>query len=133
MDADKAQSPDEELLVRSAAGVHSSLDVSTAVERFNGAARRGGASPRGVLEETVVIRQGGASVRDSVQNLFALMFPALFPWGRGDPDENRPVNVSRERCLAHYLLLSSRRFSQDSIFPLVAYDYTAKHTALAQA
>ena len=61
------------------------------------------------------------------------MFPGLFPFGRGDPDEPRRVSVSRAQFLRHYVLLSSRRFAQDTVYPLVAFDIVARHMALSRA
>ncbi|RLN92727.1 hypothetical protein BBJ28_00020432 [Nothophytophthora sp. Chile5] len=57
------------------------------------------------------------------KELFAQMFPHLFPYGRGHPGEARPVPVSLEACVRHYGMLSSRRFAEDELFMLVAFDH----------
>ncbi|ETN22853.1 hypothetical protein PPTG_02630 [Phytophthora nicotianae INRA-310] len=59
----------------------------------------------------------------SRKELFAQMFPHLFPYGRGHPGETRPVPVSLEACIRHYGMLSSRRFAEDELFMLVAFDH----------
>jgi len=56
-------------------------------------------------------------------DLFARMFPHLFPHGRGHPGEERLVPVSFEACIRHYSMLSSRRFAQDELFLLIAFDH----------
>jgi hypothetical protein len=55
--------------------------------------------------------------------LFAQIFPHLFPHGRGHPGEERQVPVSLEACIRHYSMLSSRRFAQDELFLLIAFDH----------
>jgi hypothetical protein len=51
-------------------------------------------------------------------------FVSLFPFGRGGLDESRK-NVSVERCVEHYLRLSSRQF-QAPDFALHTYDMLAR-------
>ena len=130
--ADAAASPEEELLVRSAGGVHVSYDGSTMAERLQvaGPARNQGPTVAG---GPVVIRQGGALVPDSTPFLVEMLVPGLIAFGRGGPDEPRPVRVSKLECLRHYALLSLRRFAQDTVYTLMAFDMSARHQAMAQA
>lgn len=41
--------------------------------------------------------------------------------------------MSRTQCIGRYLQLLSRRFSQDTVFPFVAFDFTSRHLALTRA
>ena len=53
----------------------------------------------------------------------AKMFPHLFPYGRGHPNElRRRVKLSPFECAKHYLMLSSRRFAHDKYFTLAVFD-----------
>lgn len=131
-DAGAATDEAEEVMVRSAAGVHVNFDPATTVERLQSVLQRAARSGAG-RNAAVVVRQGGALVPDQTPRLFALMFPSLFPHGRGDPSEVRRVRVSRAECLRHYLRLSTRRFAQDTVFPLVAFDVYSRHLALSRA
>jgi len=132
VDTDVTKTSADELLVRRAAGVHLNVEGVSSTERLEavvpeiGRRRFAGGAP-------VVIRQGGALVSDQTLHLVALMFQGFFPFGRGDPDEPRRVSVSRAQCLRHYALLSSRRFAQDTVYPLVAFDIVARHMALSRA
>jgi len=132
VDADEAASPEEELFVRSAGGVHVSYDGSTMAERLQaaGPARNQGTSEAG---GPVVIRQGGALVPDSTPYLVEMLVPGLIAFGRGGPDEPRAVRVSKIECLRHYALLSLRHFAQDNVYTLMAFDMSARHQAMAQA
>ena len=57
------------------------------------------------------------------ENQIAKMFPHLFPYGRGHPNElKRRVKMSAFECCKHYLMLSSRRFAQDKYFTLAVFD-----------
>ena len=57
------------------------------------------------------------------ENQIAKMFPHLFPYGRGHPNElGRRKKMSAFECAKHYLMLSSRRFSQDKYFTLAVFD-----------
>ncbi|KAE9015886.1 hypothetical protein PR001_g14787 [Phytophthora rubi] len=40
------------------------------------------------------------------KDLYAMMFPHLFPYGRGHPGDERNVHVSRDSCIHHYSQLS---------------------------
>ena len=64
------------------------------------------------------------------EDRFPKMFPHLFPFGRGHPNErHRRVKVSFQDCCKHYLHLYSRRFAQDSHFILYAFDTIAMSKA----
>lgn len=132
-DADVAQTPAEELLVRVAAGVHIDTEGPSRVERLAATSTRDDGRTTSGDGGPVVIRQGGLLVSDRTPHLFAMMFPGLFPYGRGDPDEKRHVRMSRMHCLRHYLQLSTRRFAQDTVFPLVAFDFMSRHLSLSRA
>jgi len=57
------------------------------------------------------------------ENVIAQMFPHLFPYGRGHPNEmRRRIKLSPFQCIKHYLLLSSHRHAQDRSFTLAAFD-----------
>jgi len=57
------------------------------------------------------------------ENETAQMFPHLFPYGRGHPNElKRRIKLSAFECAKHYLMLSSRRFAQDKYFTLAVFD-----------
>ncbi len=72
------------------------------------------------------VQQSGQLVPFSDPNLFAKLFPHLFPYGEGHPGKNRKVSVSVQECVKHYLRLSSRRFPQDETFPLTAFDIISR-------
>jgi hypothetical protein len=56
-------------------------------------------------------------------NESALMFPHLFPYGRGHPNERkRRIKMSAFECAKHYIMLSSRRFAQDKYYTLAIFD-----------
>ncbi|KAE9133134.1 hypothetical protein PF006_g15104 [Phytophthora fragariae] len=40
------------------------------------------------------------------KDLYAMMFPHLFTYGRGHPGDERNVHVSRDSCIRHYSQLS---------------------------
>jgi len=105
-DADAAEGPAEEVLVRAAAGVHTSIVEADTLGLLERAVEELGPSGGGLRR--VVVRQGGALVTDNTRHLFALMFAARFPFGSGDPDAKRTVAVSRAECIKHLLKLSTR-------------------------
>jgi hypothetical protein len=71
--------------------------------------------------KTYVVAASNVVYSDSNQNYLLLVFPELFPYGRGDPsDKDRKVKVSLKKCVQHYLTLSSGRFL-DAEFCLRAY------------
>lgn len=132
LDAAEATTSAEEAFVREAAGVYLASDGTLCVERLSAGARMNFRAPSSI-DDPVVVRQGGALVPDQTTNLYALMFWVLFPYGRGDPDDVQPMRVSRAQCVRHYLRLSSQRFAQDSVFPLVAFDMFSRQLALSHA
>jgi hypothetical protein len=60
------------------------------------------------------------------------MFPHLFPFGRGHPGEHRSVPVSLRECIKYYTTLRSRRFAEDELFVLVAFDRIAMQNMYSQ-
>lgn len=64
------------------------------------------------------------------ENEIPQMFPHLFPYGRGHPKETkRRIKLSPFQCAKHYLMLSSRRFSQDRNFTLAVFDRLSMENA----
>ena len=58
-------------------------------------------------------------------------FPALFPDGRGGPDEqNRHYKYSFKALIDHYLSLAAHKFRNDNSFVLFAYDRLATNAAI---
>ncbi len=78
------------------------------------------------------VQQLGNFVPFSDPNLFAKLFPHLFPFGYGHPGAERKVEVSLEQCIKHYLSIYSRRFAQDDTFPLIAFDIVSRKRAMGQ-
>ena len=56
--------------------------------------------------------------------------PALFPNGRGGPDEHRKHSYSLHALVDHYLSLLEDGFKNDSAFVLFAYDKVSTAAAL---
>jgi hypothetical protein len=77
---------------------------------------------RGQSDRKFEIRRSDKFANDAAGDLFARMFPHLFPFGRGHPGEHRQVNVSLEECVKYYTMLSCRQFGEDELFVLVAFD-----------
>jgi hypothetical protein len=67
-----------------------------------------------------------------IQTRYAKMFPHLFPFGRGHPGEKRRVSVSLKECIKYYTMLNSRRFAEDELFVLVAFDRIAMQNMYTQ-
>ena len=64
------------------------------------------------------------------ESTIAQMFPHLFPYGRGHPNETkRRIKISPFKCAEHYLMLSSRRFTQDRYFTLAIFDQLSMQNA----
>jgi hypothetical protein len=57
------------------------------------------------------------------KDLYARMFPHLFPYGRGHPGDERRVHVSLDSCIRHYSQLSSRRFAEDDLIMVASFDH----------
>ena len=53
-------------------------------------------------DATLVIRQQGPFVHYKLPRKLAMMFPRLFPYGRGDPDEYREIKLSFLECVNLY-------------------------------
>jgi len=73
-------------------------------------------------ERKFEIRRSDKFANDAAGDLFARMFPHLFPFGRGHPGECRQVSVSLLECVKYYTMLSGRQFAEDELFALVAFD-----------
>ena len=67
------------------------------------------------------IQTGSKPVALNDRRLLSMLFPVLFPWGHGGPDDTRPVEVSLHSCLQRYLCLSTTQFAEHPTFALVAY------------
>ncbi|GMF11927.1 unnamed protein product [Phytophthora lilii] len=83
-------------------------------------------------ERSFLFRRSNQFSRDVNGDLFARLFPHLFPFGRGHPGERRRVIVSLKEAIKHYLALSSRQFAEDELFTLVAFDRLALQTMYIQ-
>ncbi len=77
------------------------------------------------LLRTVRVSPSTDFVPHSNKSWLALCFPLLFPFGTGHLATPRPVAVSPDACIAHYLRLSSSQF-QSARFLLFAYDYVTR-------
>lgn len=70
---------------------------------------------------TYVVAASNIVFSDSNRNYLLLVFPELFPYGRGDPsDKDHKVKISLKKCVQHYLNLSLGQF-MDAEFSLRAY------------
>lgn len=132
LDADAAATPAEDLMAPVATGFHFDAKEPSRVERLAAAPPRE-VPPDRIGPGPVVIRQGSAFLSDRTHRLFGMMFPSHFPNGRGGSDEPRATRVSRMQCPRHSLLLSSRRFGEDTVFPLVGFDFMSRPQALNRA
>lgn len=68
---------------------------------------------------------------DKSPEYYGAAFPHLFPYNVGTPNSARPVHVSVADGLRHLLRLWTRKFSQDNLFVLVAFDIIARAKACA--
>jgi hypothetical protein len=87
----------------------------------------GGADAQLQRAVNILVRRGttiAASGFDS--KVLESTFSDLFPFGRGGPTETRAAKVGFERCVAHYLALSSHVFGRHATFVLVAKDITGR-------
>lgn len=78
------------------------------------------------------VRPSNRLVCERQKRYLALVFPHLFPYGRGSPDEERRTPVSLIKCIQHYLRLSTRQF-QGPEFQLRAYNLHVKNEAFSRA
>jgi hypothetical protein len=67
------------------------------------------------------IRGSNEFAKEWELDILIQLFPHLFPYGRGGWDEVRRRPVRPERCVAHYLRLSTHAFHETE-FNLVVYD-----------
>jgi len=77
-----------------------------------------------------VYRPGNEPVPAYDRRLLTSIYPGLFPFGRGGPDESRAVAVSQEKCVAHYLKLSTRQFATHPEFLIERFDTREKSEAI---
>ncbi|KAG1684317.1 hypothetical protein DVH05_028637 [Phytophthora capsici] len=84
-------------------------------------------------ERSFLVRRSNQFFRDMNGDLFARLFPHLFPFGRGHSGEKRRVAVSLKEAIKHYLALSSRQFAEDELFGLVAFDRFALQNMYIQS
>ncbi len=63
----------------------------------------------------------GTLLPDSTPDLYCRLFPDWFPIVQGHPNEQKPVKVSMEQCVSHYLRLTSRSFATHSFLTLTAF------------
>ncbi len=108
---DTAQNPEEETIIRHDASLFTSEEATEPITALKMASAR-------VMD----VQQSGNFLPASSANFFGRHFPYLFPYGRGHPEQSRKVSVSSQECVKHCLKLSSRRFAQDELFPLVVFD-----------
>jgi hypothetical protein len=86
------------------------------------AACSGAASAASADGRAFLIKRSNQLATEASGDLFAKIFPHLFPYGHGHPGELRQVRVSFQECIKHYTMLSSRQFAEDELFTLVAFD-----------
>ncbi len=67
----------------------------------------------------------------SSANCFGRLFPHLFSYGLGHPEQSRSVQVSLQDCVKYYLNLSNRQFAQDESFPVIAFDIISRKRAMS--
>jgi hypothetical protein len=79
-----------------------------------------------------LVKRSNRLCEDATRTIFAKMFPHLFPFGRGHPGEHRSVPVSLRECIKYYTTLRSRRFAEDELFVLVAFDRIAMQNMYSQ-
>lgn len=72
----------------------------------------------------------GHFLLDNTPDLFCRVFSELFLFGEGHPNSERPVKVSLEQWMSHYIQLSSRNCSSHPTFTLVAFDIVSRKRAL---
>jgi len=73
-------------------------------------------------ERAFMVRRSDQLCTNMNGDLYAQLFPHLFPFGRGHPGESRKVAVSLKEAIKHYVMLSGRQFAEDELFTLVAFD-----------
>ncbi|POM71051.1 LOW QUALITY PROTEIN: Hypothetical protein PHPALM_12432 [Phytophthora palmivora] len=73
-------------------------------------------------ERVFIVHRSDKFANDIAGDLFAKLFPHLFPFGRGRPGECRRVAVSVKECVKYYIALSGRKFAEDELFTLVTFD-----------
>lgn len=117
-----------EALERDQLGLDVDADRQHRTVMANTSAAAGGAEAQLQRAINILVRRGttiAASGLDSM--ILESTFPELFPFGRGGPSEpTRAASVSFERCVAHYLALSSHAFGQHATFVLVAKDVAGR-------
>lgn len=69
-----------------------------------------------------VVSDAPAFAKITNKKFFGQTFPRHFPFGYGTPNDDRPVNVSLERCFKHYLMLADRSMAEDNAMVLFMYD-----------
>ncbi|KAF7314095.1 ATP-dependent DNA helicase [Mycena chlorophos] len=63
--------------------------------------------------------------------LFPLIYPTLFPYGIGGPnDSKRPIRLSLKRHIKHLLSLNDRRFQEHPSFAFTAFNILQRHDLL---
>lgn len=116
-----------EALERDQLGLDVDADRQHRTVMTSTSAAAGGADAQLQRAVNLLVRRGttiAASGLDST--ILESTFPELFPFGRGGPSEPRAASVSFERCVAHYLALSSHAFGQHATFVLVAKDIAGR-------
>lgn len=76
--------------------------------------------------DSVLVKNHGKYLSDYDKDILGLIFPDLFPYGRGHPGTSRAVPVSLQECCRYYLRFSSRRFGQHATFGMLVFDICGK-------
>jgi hypothetical protein len=87
----------------------------------------GDASERLARAANLLVRRGTTLAPSGFDStVLETTFPDLFPFGHGGLSVPRRVHVSAERCVQHYLSLSSQNFGKHATFVLVAKDIVGR-------
>jgi hypothetical protein len=116
-----------EALERNQLGLDVDADRQHRTVMTSTSAAAGGADAQLQRAVNLLVRRGTAIAASGFDStILESTFPELFPFGRGGPSEPRAASVSFERCVAHYLALSSHAFGQHATFVLVAKDIAGR-------
>ncbi|ETI34165.1 hypothetical protein F443_19275 [Phytophthora nicotianae P1569] len=111
---------------------HTGLLDDTSARTFSSMINEVGTKTGADKVRDFLVKRSNHFCEDPMRTIYAKMFPHLFPFGRGHPGERRTVPVSLRECIKYYTMLSSRRFAEDELFVLVAFDRIAMQNMYTQ-
>jgi len=81
---------------------------------------------RTAFEETVRVRRSGPVMRDGEFGDIEAAFVTVFPFGRGNPSEKRPVYLSETEVIRRVMLDGYREFGRNQLLLVHAFDRAAR-------